>query len=105
MVKNPPANAGDIRDAGLIPGSGKYPKEGNGQPTPSLAWEAPWTEEPGRPQSTGSERDGHGLATKELCQTQKFLSHLPLLRNLPKEMLQQNKEANQEDKDPGKKGS
>ena len=23
MVKNPPANAGDIRDAGLIPGSGK----------------------------------------------------------------------------------
>ena len=23
MVKNPPANAGDIRDAGLIPGLGK----------------------------------------------------------------------------------
>ena len=23
MVKNPPANAGDIRDAGFIPGSGK----------------------------------------------------------------------------------
>ena len=26
VVKNPPANAGDIRDAGLIPGSGRSPK-------------------------------------------------------------------------------
>ena len=25
VVKNPPANAGDIKDAGLIPGSGRYP--------------------------------------------------------------------------------
>ena len=25
MVKNLPANAGDIRDAGLIPGSGRFP--------------------------------------------------------------------------------
>ena len=32
VVKNPPANAGDIRDAGLIPGSGKSPGEGNGNP-------------------------------------------------------------------------
>ena len=32
MVKNPPANAGDIRDAGLIPGSGRSPREGNGNP-------------------------------------------------------------------------
>ena len=30
MVKNPPANAGDIRDAGLIPGPGRSPGEGNG---------------------------------------------------------------------------
>ena len=30
MVKNPPANAGDIRDAGLIPGSGRSLEEGNG---------------------------------------------------------------------------
>ena len=29
MVKNPPANAGD---AGLIPGSGRFPGEGNGNP-------------------------------------------------------------------------
>ena len=32
VVKNPPANAGDVRDAGLIPGSGRYPGEGNGNP-------------------------------------------------------------------------
>ena len=27
VVKNPPANAGDLRDAGLIPGSGRYAGE------------------------------------------------------------------------------
>ena len=32
VVKNPPANAGDIRDAGLIPGSGRYPGGGHGSP-------------------------------------------------------------------------
>ena len=30
MVRNPPANAGDIRDTGSIPGSGRSPGEGNG---------------------------------------------------------------------------
>ena len=30
--KEPLANAGDIRDAGLIPGSGRYPGEGIGCP-------------------------------------------------------------------------
>ena len=30
MVKNPPANAGDVRDAGLIPGSGRSPRGGLG---------------------------------------------------------------------------
>ena len=32
VVKNPPGNAGDIRDAGSIPGSGRSPGEGNGNP-------------------------------------------------------------------------
>ena len=32
VVKNPPANAGDMRDAGSIPGSGRSPGEGNGNP-------------------------------------------------------------------------
>ena len=32
VVKNPPANAGDIRDTGLIPGLGKSPGGGHGNP-------------------------------------------------------------------------
>ena len=32
VVKNPSANAGDIRDAGSIPGSGKFPEGGHGNP-------------------------------------------------------------------------
>ena len=32
MVKNPPANAGNIRDAGLIPGWGRSPGEGHSNP-------------------------------------------------------------------------
>ena len=32
MVKNPPAKTGDSRDAGSIPGSGRSPTVGNGNP-------------------------------------------------------------------------
>ena len=32
MVKNPPANAGDMRDAGLIPGLGRSPGGEHGNP-------------------------------------------------------------------------
>ena len=32
MVKNPSANAGKVRDAGSIPGSGRSPAEGHGNP-------------------------------------------------------------------------
>ena len=32
MVKNPPADAGDIRDMGSIPGSGRSPGGGHGNP-------------------------------------------------------------------------
>ena len=32
VVKNPPANAGDARDEGSIPGSGRFPGGGNGNP-------------------------------------------------------------------------
>ena len=34
VVKNPPANAGGIIDVDLIPGSGRSPGGGNGQPIP-----------------------------------------------------------------------
>ena len=32
VVKKPPADAGDIRDTGSIPGSGRSPRVGNGNP-------------------------------------------------------------------------
>ena len=32
VIKNPPANAGDTGGPGLIPGLGRSPEEGNGNP-------------------------------------------------------------------------
>ena len=53
MVKNLPANAGDIRDAGSIPGLGRSLKEGMETHSSILFWRIPWTEEPGGLQSMG----------------------------------------------------
>ena len=47
VVKNPPANAGDARDTDSIPGLRNYPEGGKGIHSIILAWEIPWTEEPG----------------------------------------------------------
>ena len=60
VVKDLPANAGDLRDTGSIPGSGRSPG-GEGMATHSsiLAWRIPWTEEPGGLQSIGSQKVGH----------------------------------------------
>ena len=58
-VKNSLANAGDIKDSGLISRSGRSPKEGTGNPLQSSHLENPWTEEPGGPQSMGLQRVGH----------------------------------------------
>ena len=49
MVKNPPANAGDTRNVGLIPGLGGYLEEGMATHSSILAWRVLWTEEPGSP--------------------------------------------------------
>ena len=57
MVKNPPANAGAIRDVGSIPGLERSPGEGHGNHSSVLAWRIPWTEETGRLQSMGSQTD------------------------------------------------
>ena len=41
MVKNPPVNAGDARDMGLIPGMERSPRRGNVNPVQSMnrgAW-------------------------------------------------------------------
>ena len=62
VVKNPPANTGDSRDAGWIPGVGRSPGEGNGNPLQySCLREISWTEEPGRLQSMGSQKSGTRL--------------------------------------------
>ena len=52
-------NAGDARDMGSNPGSGRSPGGGNGNLLHILAWRIPWTEEPGRLQFMGSQRVGH----------------------------------------------
>ena len=48
-------SSGDAIDAGLVPGSGRSPREGNTTHSSILAWEIPRTEEPGRLQSIGSQ--------------------------------------------------
>ena len=59
VVKNPPASAGDIRDMGLIPGSGRSLEEGMATHSSILAWRIPWTEEPGGLKSMVSQRIRH----------------------------------------------
>ena len=72
MVKNPPANAGDIRGAGSIPGSGRSPGGGHGYPlqyschSSILAWRIPWTQEPGGLQFMGSQSVGQNWVTNIL---------------------------------------
>ena len=55
-VKNPPANAGDVRDANSISESGRSLEEEMATHSSILAWRIPWREEPGRLQSMGLQR-------------------------------------------------
>ena len=59
MIKNPPANAGNVRDSGLIPTQEDPVEEGMTTYSRILAWKIPWTVEPGGLQSIGSKRVGH----------------------------------------------
>ena len=64
VVKNPPANAGDISDAGLIPGLGRY---SGGRHDNSLQYsclENPWTEEP-----SGHDWSNWARSFAKLCPT------------------------------------
>jgi len=54
--KNLPANAGDIRDSGSIPGLGRSPGGGMATHSRILIWTIPWTEEPGGLQSMEPQR-------------------------------------------------
>ena len=59
VVKNLPANAGDLRDTCLIPGLGRSPREVNGNPLQYSWLRIPLKEEPGWLQSVGSHRMEH----------------------------------------------
>ena len=59
MVKNLPANTGDARDAGLIPGPGRSPAGGNGNPLQYSCLESSMGREAWRLQSMGPQRVGH----------------------------------------------
>ena len=58
MAKNLPANAGDV---GLIPDPGRPLEKEMAIHSSILAWEIPWTEEPGGIQSMEVQRVGHNL--------------------------------------------
>ena len=56
MVKNLPASTGDRGDVGSIPGWGRSPGEGNGNPLQYSCLGNPMTEEPGGLQSMESQQ-------------------------------------------------
>ena len=56
MLKNLPSNTGDLKDAGLIPGSGRSPGEGHGYPLQSSCLENPMDRGTGGLQSMGSQK-------------------------------------------------
>ena len=66
MVKNLPANAGDVRDVGLIPGSGRSPGGGHGNPLQYFCLENPTDRGTWQAIVCGVAIVGHNLATKLL---------------------------------------
>ena len=66
-IKNPPANA---RDLGSIPGSERTLEKEMAVHSSVLAWKIPWTEEPGRLQSMGSQKSRQDLGTKQQNKSQ-----------------------------------
>ena len=52
-------SAGNMGNLGSIPGLGRSPRGGYGNPPVFLPADSPWTEEPGGLQSTGSQRVRH----------------------------------------------
>ena len=59
MVKDLPASAGDTRNTGLIPGSGRSPEVGNGYPFKYSCLKNSMEEETGGLQSMGWQRVRH----------------------------------------------
>ena len=65
VVKNPPANAGDARNVGLIPGSGRSPAGGTGNPLQYSCLENSMDRGICGLPSMGSQRVRHDLVTKQ----------------------------------------
>ena len=59
VIKNPPASAGDVRDAGSILGSGRSLEKEMATHSNILAWRIPWIVESEGLQSTGLRKVGH----------------------------------------------
>ena len=59
VVKNPPASAGEARDLGSVPESGRFPGVGNGNPLQYPCLENSVDRVTGGLQSMGSQRVGH----------------------------------------------
>ena len=66
MVKNPPAKAGDMGNPGLIPGLGRSPGEGNGNPLQYSCLGNPRDREAWWAKVHWVARVGHDLATKTI---------------------------------------
>ena len=56
VIKNPPDNAGDVRDMGSNPGSGRFPGDGNGNPLQYSCLGNPTDEKPDGLQSMRSQK-------------------------------------------------
>ena len=66
LIKSLPANAGGV---GSTLGQDDPLEEEMATHSSILAWRIPWTGEPGRLQSMGSQRAGHDLATTQIRKT------------------------------------
>ena len=63
VAKNLPANSGDLETRVQSPGPEDPLEKGTATHSSILVWRIPWTEEPCRLQSTGSQRVGYDWAT------------------------------------------
>ena len=69
------ASACNVGDPGSISGLGRSPGEGNGNPLQYPRLKMPWTEEPDRLHSMGSQRVRHNWATSLFFYVSFFCSH------------------------------
>ena len=67
VIKDPPANAGDARDMGSIPGWVRSWEKKMATHSSILAWKIPWTEEPGGLQFMGPQRGRRDWAAEHTC--------------------------------------